>query len=139
MNALQPFAGGVLIGISAGAVLFFLGKVAGISGIAGGFLAARPGDRLWRGCFIAGLLAGGALLHALDPAAVQFGLERSLPTLAVAGVLVGYGTRLGNGCTSGHGVCGVARGSRRSIVATLTFMATGMLTVLLTRALWGAL
>ena len=139
MSALSPLAGGILIGLSAAAVLLFLGKVAGISGIAGGLLGAPAGDRLWRACFLAGLLAGGALLRALDPTTVQFGLQRSIPTLAVAGLLVGYGTQLGSGCTSGHGVCGVARGSHRSVVATLTFMVAGMLTVLVSRLLRGTL
>jgi len=137
MSALQSLVGGILIGLSAAAVLVFLGKVAGISGIAGGLLAAPPSDRLWRTCFLAGLVTGGALLRALAPGTVAFGLERSLTTIGLAGLLVGYGTRLGNGCTSGHGVCGVAGGSRRSIVATVTFMMTGMLTVLLTRVCWG--
>jgi hypothetical protein len=139
MSVTEPLAGGMLIGLSAAAVLLFLGKVAGISGIAGGLLGAAPGDRLWRAAFLAGLLGGGALLRAIDPATVRFGLERSLVTIAAAGLLVGYGTRLGNGCTSGHGVCGVARGSRRSIVATTTFMIVGMLTVLLARLVRGTL
>jgi len=139
MSVTEPLAGGMLIGLSAAAVLLFLGKVAGISGIAGGLLGAAPGDRFWRAAFLAGLLGGGALLRAIDPATVRFGLERSLVTIAAAGLLVGYGTRLGNGCTSGHGVCGVARGSRRSIVATTTFMIVGMLTVLLARLVRGTL
>lgn len=139
MTVTAPFAGGMLIGLSAAAVLLFLGKVAGISGIAGGLLGAAPGDRLWRTAFVGGLLAGGALLRAIDPVTVHFGLERSLGTIAAAGLLVGYGTRLGSGCTSGHGVCGVARGSRRSVVATMTFMGVGMATVLLARLVRGTL
>lgn len=113
MSALSPLTGGILLGLSAAAVLVFLGKVAGISRIAGGLLGAPAGDRLRRACFLAGPLAGGALLRALDRTTVQFGLQRSIPTLAVAGLLVGYGTQLGNGCTSGHGVCGMARGSHQ--------------------------
>ena len=133
----QALGGGVLIGASAAAILLFLGRVAGVSGIVGGLLHDGSAERVWRAAFVAGLLAGGAGLRIVDPAAVQFGLDRSLPVLVLAGVLVGFGTRLGSGCTSGHGVCGVARGSRRSLVATLTFMATGMLTVFVTRLLWG--
>lgn len=137
MNVWAGIAGGVLIGLSAAGLLVALGRVAGVSGILGGVLTAPPGDRAWRASFVAGLLAGGVLLHALAPEAVRFDLVRSFPTLVVAGLLVGYGTRLGNGCTSGHGVCGVARGSRRSFAATLTFMATGMATVIVTRLAGG--
>ena len=137
MTALQSLAGGVLIGLSAIVVLLFLGRIAGISGIAGGLLPAGRGDRLWRVCFLAGLLAGGAALRALDPQFTAFTIARSPLVIAVAGLLVGYGTRLGSGCTSGHGVCGVARGSRRSIAATLVFMALGMATVFAMRLLRG--
>jgi uncharacterized membrane protein YedE/YeeE len=139
VSVLEPLAGGMLIGLAAAGLLLFVGRVAGISGIAGGLLGAGAGDRLWRAAFLAGLLAGGALLRTTDPAAVRFGLERPLVTIVAAGLLVGYGTRLGSGCTAGHGVCGVAGGSRRSIVATMTFMAVGMLMVLLTRLARGAL
>jgi hypothetical protein len=134
---LQSLAGGVLIGTSAAALLLFLGRIAGISGIIGGLLQAGAGERLWRACFVGGLLAGGVLLHAADPTLVAYGPDRSLATIGLAGLLVGYGTRLGSGCTSGHGVCGVGRGSPRSIVATLVFVGVGMATVLATRLVWG--
>ena len=137
MTALQPLLGGVMIGASAIALLLFLGRIAGISGIAGGLLAGKAGDRLWRACFLLGLLAGGSALRAIDPHLTAFSIERSPLLIVVAGVLVGYGTRLGGGCTSGHGVCGVARGSRRSITATLVFMLIGMATVLTMRWLGG--
>ena len=137
MTALHSLLGGVLIGLSAIAILLFLGRIAGISGIAGGLLSAGRGDRLWRACFLAGLLAGGAMLRAIDPQLTEFTITRSPLLIVVAGLLVGYGTRLGSGCTSGHGVCGVARGSRRSIAATLVFMALGMATVLAMRLLRG--
>lgn len=127
--------GGTLIGASAAALLLVLGKVAGISGIAGAIPHADTGDRAWRIAFIAGLASGGMLLRVLVPNAVQFDVERSVATVVAAGLLVGYGTRLGSGCTSGHGLCGVARASRRSIVATATFIATGMVTVLAMRLL----
>lgn len=136
--SIESMLGGVLIGLSAAAILLFFGKVAGISGIVAGIMRAESGDRVWRMCFVAGMLAGGALLRVLRPEAVQFDVARSAPTIVAAGLLVGFGTRLGSGCTSGHGVCGVARGARRSITATLTFMAAGMLTVLAMRLLRGA-
>ncbi len=135
----QALAGGILVGLGAAVMLVALGRIAGISGIVGGLLRAETGDRSWRGLFLGGLVAGGVVLHLLAPAAVRFELERSTSTLLLAGFLVGFGTRLGNGCTSGHGVCGVSRGSLRSLVATLTFMATGMLAVLVARALGGKL
>ncbi len=134
---MMPVVGGVVIGASAAALLLLLGRVAGISGITGGILHAQANDRAWRIAFIAGLVAGGTMLRVLSPHVVRFDVERSLATIVVAGLLVGYGTRLGGGCTSGHGLCGVARGLRRSIVATVTFMAAGMLTVLATRLAWG--
>lgn len=133
-----PLLGGVLIGTSASLLLLFNGRVAGISGIAGGLLAPTQGEVPWRLAFIAGLVGGGFLMRAWLPGA--FGQETSSPGLGLtvaAGLLVGFGTRLGNGCTSGHGVCGISRGSTRSIAATLVFMATGVLAVLLLRTLRG--
>ncbi len=128
MTNFTPFAslaGGLLIGISAAAMLLFNGKIAGISGILAGILRPVKSDTLWRLWFVAGLLAGGLILRVILPQAFEFGIIRSTTTLAVAGLLVGVGTRLANGCTSGHGVCGVARLSARSILATAVFMATG--------------
>ncbi len=129
--------GGILIGLSATATLALLGRVAGISGIVGGMLAGDRADLAWRAAFVAGLLAGGSLALAVHPVAFAMTLERSTPALAVAGLLVGFGSRLGSGCTSGHGVCGIARFSRRSITATLTFMATGALTALVVTQAFG--
>ncbi len=125
--------GGLLIGLSAAMLMLFSGRVAGISGIVGGLLFNRdPADALWRKLFVVGLLLGPLLLTAFAGAPAV-----SLPTgwlaLGLGGVLVGFGTRLGNGCTSGHGVCGMARFSKRSIIATLTFMAFGFLTVFVLR------
>src|SRR6516164_3984233 len=132
--------GGLLIGLSASAMLLFNGKVAGISGIVAGVLRPQKADTLWRACFIGGLVVGGLILRGLLPGAFDFGTLRSLGALTVAGLLVGFGTRLGNGCTSGHGVCGVARLSLRSIAATATFMATGAAVVyLVNHLLAGAL
>ncbi|MBL8602452.1 MAG: YeeE/YedE family protein [Myxococcales bacterium] len=129
---LMALAGGGLIGLSAAAMMFFNGRVAGISGIVGGLLRPVAGEVSWRLLFVFGLLAGGLVAsRGVTPA---FGAsEAGMGTTLVAGLLVGIGTRLGNGCTSGHGVCGIARGSRRSLAATLTFIATGALTVHLVR------
>lgn len=143
-TSLPSLAGGVLIGLSATGLLALLGRVAGISGIVGGLLGAfGGGDRAeapWRAAFVAGLLAGGASLAAIRPEGFAMTLERSTAALVAAGFLVGFGSRMGSGCTSGHGVCGIARGSGRSIVATATFMATGALTTLaVTQAFGGRL
>jgi uncharacterized protein len=116
--------GGVLIGVAAAGMLHGLGRIAGVSGIAAGALAPARGDWAWRALFLAGLVVGGLVMSRLYPAG--FGTpDRSLVLVAASGLLVGVGTRLGNGCTSGHGVCGIGRGSPRSIAATVTFMATG--------------
>jgi uncharacterized membrane protein YedE/YeeE len=128
--------GGVLIGLSASALLAFDGRVAGISGILGGVIDAAK-DAGWRFMFVVGLLAGGVATFFVAPQA--FGAPQTLPVwqLALGGLLVGFGTRLGNGCTSGHGVCGTSRGSPRSIAATAVFIAFGMLSVLATKGLAG--
>jgi uncharacterized membrane protein YedE/YeeE len=126
---IAALAGGLLIGLSAAAMLLLDGKIAGISGIFAGVLKPVRADTLWRVCFLAGLLVGGMLLRVFLPTAFEFGIIRPLPLLIVAGLLVGFGTRLGSGCTSGHGVCGVSRLSARSLVATGTFVFTGALTV----------
>ena len=133
---LTPFVGGVLIGAAALVLWFGNGRTAGISGIVGGIVRPQRGDVGWRLAFVAGLVLAGFAGYAFSHQSITAS-PRPLPLLAVAGLLVGVGTRLGSGCTSGHGVCGVARGSRRSFAATVTFVATGMLTVTLLR-LWGA-
>lgn len=125
---LSGFVGGVMIGLASVMLLWLNGRIAGISGIVGGLLSGRGGEFGWRAMFAAGLLVGAA-----GYAAVTGGLEvvvpASMPVLVVAGLLVGFGTRLGSGCTSGHGVCGIGRLSKRSLVATGTFMAVAMVTV----------
>ena len=126
-------AGGVLVGLATALLLLFSGRIAGISGIVGGLLPATRGDAGWRLAFLGGLLVGGLALAAFYPAAFPATSTTGAPTLIAAGLLVGFGTRLGNGCTSGHGVCGIGRMSRRSLVATLTFLATGMITVFITQ------
>lgn len=131
-------AGGALIGAAAVVLLATTGRVAGISGIAAGSVRATPGERGWRWAFLLGLLAaaGGVLYWQAVPGQAPLDLLRdALPAwqLVGAGLLVGFGTRLGNGCTSGHGVCGVARGSMRSLLAVVVFMACAMLTTFLIR------
>jgi uncharacterized membrane protein YedE/YeeE len=127
----MALVGGALIGLSASALLLFIGRVSGICGIADGLLTRWTADTHWRAAFVAGLLVGGGILMALSPEMIQEPTSRSLPLLAGAGLLVGVGTRLANGCTSGHGVCGLSRRSKRSLVATLSFMATGFITATL--------
>ena len=117
--------GGILIGLASVWLLAANGRIAGISGILHGLFAQPPGDRLWRALFVAGLIAAGLAWHALvAPAPVREGF--GLGWAAAAGLLVGFGTRVGGGCTSGHGVCGLGRFSLRSLVAVVAFMATGM-------------
>ena len=129
---LDGLLGGVLIGIAATLLLALNGRVAGVSGITFGLLqrAARD-DAAWRVAFLVGLMGAGAVaLHVADRVATS---PAPLAMLVVAGLLVGYGTRLGGGCTSGHGVCGVGRMSMRSIVATCVFVASAMATVFVLR------
>ena len=133
---LEASLGGVLIGFAASALLLFSGRISGISGIYGGALTGPADDRTWRVFFIAGLLLGGAVLWMVRPALLPVDLKvrgDDWAILVVAGLLVGFGTRLGSGCTSGHGVCGVSRLSPRSIVATVTFMAFGIAAVYVAR------
>lgn len=121
--------GGVMIGVATGLALLMNGKIAGISGVFGRILRGVPGDTAWRVAFVLGLVAGGAAIFALYPPAASYVPMASVGQMAIAGLLVGFGARLGGGCTSGHGVCGISRGSLSGIVGTLTFMATGFLTV----------
>lgn len=127
MSYVQGLAGGALIGAASALLLLTHGRVAGISGIASGTLINHGGERHWRLAFVAGLVLAGLGAAAFAPQAVG-AAPRSLLVVAIAGLLVGVGTRLGNGCTSGHGVCGLSRGSRRSFVAVVTFMATAAIT-----------
>lgn len=125
-------AGGLLIGLAAALFILLHGRVLGISGILGGLLRPQTGDSSWRLSFLIGLLAAPLAWSVFRPLP-QVNIQAGFLTLVVAGLLVGIGTRLGSGCTSGHGVCGLARLSPRSLVATLCFMATGFLTVYLMR------
>lgn len=134
---LESLLGGVLIGLAATLMLAMLGRICGVSGIIGGLLAPARNDAGWRIAFVAGLLAGGAIALQIRPEALAMTLDRSPVALAVAGLAVGFGTRMGSGCTSGHGVCGLARGSVRSLTATLVFMASGVATVFVVGRLFG--
>jgi uncharacterized protein len=124
--------GGVLIGLATTLMLLLNGRIAGISGIVGGLLARKGSEVGWRAVFVAGLLLGAFVYMLATGGAFPVRVEASLPVMVVAGLLVGFGTRLGSGCTSGHGVSGIARFSKRSIVATLVFMGSGIITVFLT-------
>ena len=129
----SSLSGGILIGAGTVILLLFNGRIAGISGIAGGLLSPRRGDTLWRVVFLGGLVLGAVLYYrAFDSVPVA---RRDFPVwlLALAGSLVGFGTSLGSGCTSGHGVCGLGRLSPRSAVATTTFVVTGMATAYVVR------
>ena len=140
MSHFTPLAstlGGVLVGLAASLLLVLNGRVAGVSGILAGVLRPKQGELGWRLLFVLGLLSGGAVLAILRPALLQ-PTPRGLATTAIAGALVGIGSRLAGGCTSGHGICGVGRLSKRSLVATLVFIATGAATVFATVHLAGA-
>jgi uncharacterized membrane protein YedE/YeeE len=132
LTALSALGGGVLIGMAAALLLFFNNRIAGISGIAAGILPPWQKETGWRLWFLIGLVVS-APLWKLFGGHVYIQLDTPLIVLAIAGLLVGYGTQLGGGCTSGHGICGNARFSVRSIVATLVFMTTAGITVFLVR------
>ncbi|ADV88843.1 YeeE/YedE family protein [Vibrio vulnificus] len=125
----ESLAGGILLGISALTMLLVNGKVAGISGILTGLLTPKSRDFAWRLMFVVGMVSGGVLAVTFGAASASVALPTSGVLIAAAGLLVGIGTRLGNGCTSGHGICGIGRLSKRSIAATAIFMAVAAMTV----------
>lgn len=129
-------SGGVLLGLSATLLLWLNGRVAGVSGILDGVLFPNAGDVSWRAMFLLGLIVAAGLHMALVPGAPLPRTDYSRVALVVAGLLVGFGTRMGNGCTSGHGVCGLGRLSMRSLIAVLTFMATAIATTFVARHVW---
>lgn len=142
MENFTPIAssiGGILIGLGAAVMLVFNGRIAGISGIFEGVVVPDEGNFGWKTAFLGGLLAGGALMFVLTPEWFAVDLERSVAGFVVAGLLVGFGTRLGNGCTSGHGVCGMSRMSARSVIATASFFVAGAATVFIVRHIAGGL
>lgn len=122
--------GGVMVGLAAALMYAFNGKIAGVSGVLGGLIGDEDrGDRLWRVVYVIGMLVGGVGAAAVLPERIGTEIAAGAMTMGIAGFLVGYGTRLGNGCTSGHGVCGLARLSLRSLIAVLVFMGSGAITV----------
>lgn len=129
-------AGGLLIGLAAALLILFNGRIAGISGIVGGLLRPARGEFAWRLAFVLGLAAAPLAWRAFG-ATPALHVAAGTTTLVVAGLLVGLGTRLGSGCTSGHGVCGISRGSTRSLAATATFMAAGFAMVFVVHHLLG--
>lgn len=129
--------GGLLIGGAATLTLLANGRIAGISGILSGVIVPKGRDSIWRILFVLGLLSGAALYPLLSGRPLDLEIQTGPLMTVVAGLLVGFGTRLGSGCTSGHGICGLARFSRRSLTATLMFMVVAIITVFLTRHVLG--
>lgn len=129
-------AGGGLIGLAATILWISLGRVAGVSGVWGEILAPATRERGWRIAFVVGMVVAGVVVSLVSPTAITRS-PAPLAVVAIGGLLVGFGTRLGTGCTSGHGVCGLSRFSRRSLVAVMTFMLTGGITVAVVRTLGG--
>lgn len=131
---IPPLVGGAMIGLSASLLLLFEGRVFGISGILAGVIDPKAGETSWRVGALLGLIVAGVLLAFFYPATMVLPVDNGVWRYVAAGLLVGFGTRLGGGCTSGHGVCGISRFSMRSIVATMTFILAGVLMVALLRA-----
>ena len=139
MTDFTPFSallGGALIGAAAALLMLFDGRIAGISGILGRAIAVGNGDRLWRAAFLVGLPVGASAWFVLPSAPSDITVTGSAPLLVIGGLLVGFGTRLGSGCTSGHGVCGLSRLSFRSLIATGIFLVVAMVTVAIVRHVW---
>lgn len=134
----SALAGGVLIGLSTATLWLLDGRIGGISGILGGLFRPAVGDIGWRAAFLAGLLAAAPVAALATGRLPDIAITPSLPALVAAGLLVGIGTRLGSGCTSGHGVCGLARLSRRSMAAAAVFVGTAIVTVFIVRHLLAA-
>ena len=140
MDNFTPYSalgGGALIGLAATLLLWLDGRIAGISGILGGAVTGRGGERAWRGWFLAGLVAGAGIYLTVFGRVYELRQDFPLMLVALAGLLVGFGTALGSGCTSGHGVCGLARLSVRSLAATVTFLVMGIATTWLVRHVLG--
>lgn len=134
---IESLIGGALIGLAATVYLLFSGRIAGVSGIFFGVIKPRAGDFVWRLMFVVGLLAAGVIASVFVDEPFVYHSGRSMAVIALAGLFVGFGTRLGSGCTSGHGVCGLSRMSPRSLAATLTFIAVGVVTATLFRIVMG--
>jgi uncharacterized protein len=126
---IKPIIGGILIGIASIGMMLFNGRVAGISGILKGILQFPKNDLMWRVSFVAGMILTGLVFNFASPGFAVIEINRSLVAYGVAGLLIGIGTGLANGCTSGHGVCGVGRLSNRSVTVTMAFTVSGIVTV----------
>lgn len=131
---IPAFTGGILIGIAAVIMLIFNGKITGNSGIVSALISFKRREDLWKLYYLLGLILG-AQYYKIIYKNIPIVIDTDYPALILAGILVGYGTRLGSGCTSGHGICGIARLSKRSIIATIVFMLTGIITVFITHHL----
>lgn len=129
--------GGALIGVAAVLLFAGIGRIAGICGIAFSLMTPPTRSQIWRVLFLIGLVAGSLMFHKISGQAFPPAPDNSLPLLIIGGLLVGFGTAMGNGCTSGHGICGISRFSTRSIVATLTFMAAAIISMYLFRHIFG--
>lgn len=134
---ISALIGGAMIGASAVMLMALNGRIAGISGIFGGLLGFQKGEVAWRLAFIVGLLIGPFVMAFVSGRPVPHMMPSSTMLMAIGGFIVGFGTSMGGGCTSGHGVCGMARGSKRSMVATVTFMITGFATLYIIRHVVG--
>lgn len=137
LNVMAPLLGGVMIGVAATVMLLFTGRIAGNSGIIGGLFSFKKDKACWRVFYVVGLMLGALIYKWIKQGEVPIEINATVPSLIIAGLLVGFGTRLGSGCTSGHGICGIARCSKRSITATLIFMGTAMATVYIIKILSG--
>ena len=137
-EAAMALGGGVLIGLAAALLFSLNGRIFGVSGVLGGLLTPKRGELAWRAALLAGLAFGGFVLRLAMPDAFDISAVRPLGLTLIAGLLVGFGTRLGSGCTSGHGVCGIARLSPRSLAATVTFVGVGMVSATLFHLVMGA-
>lgn len=133
----MPLLGGLMIGVAVSLMLFLNGRITGVSGIVSGMItgaSSKPrGDFLWRLLFCLGLVLGGSVLVQVFPESIPSHIDRDVSILIIAGLLVGFGTVMGSGCTSGHGICGLSRFSPRSLISTLTFMGFGVLSATLFR------
>lgn len=142
MENFTPIAsliGGIIIGASALGLMAFNGQVAGITGVTRGVLQPKGGDVAWRIAFLAGLIVGPAVYQAITGNMISPTITKSVPVLVIGGLMVGFGTTMGSGCTSGHGVCGLGRLSIRSLAATMTFMVTAVATVYIARHVVGGI
>ena len=134
---ISALLGGALIGLSVSLLLLLNGRMAGISGIMNGLFSAPKKEEIWRGLFLFGLIIGAVIFQLLTNNSLSLRQDYPVLLIVVGGFLVGVGTRMGSGCTSGHGICGIANFSMRSITATITFMLSGMVTVFILKQIAG--